>query len=73
VTIAVSAGMGKLMHQNAKHPDRIVNDRRDQNLMGLVSRGLGRPMLTHGTVLGRPGVTAGKAASNPEWNRAADD
>jgi hypothetical protein len=27
--------MGKLMHQNAKHPDRIVNDRRDQDLMGV--------------------------------------
>jgi hypothetical protein len=65
MTIPICTGMGKLMHQNAKHPDRIVNDRRDQDLMGLVRASLGRPMLTDGTVLGRPGVTAGKATSNP--------
>jgi hypothetical protein len=37
MTIPICTGMGKLMHQNAKHPDRIVNDRRDQDLMVLVS------------------------------------
>jgi hypothetical protein len=65
VTITVCRTMSQLMHQNAKHPDRIVNDRRDQNLMGVVRGSLGRPMLTDGTVLGRPGVTAGETTGNP--------
>jgi hypothetical protein len=65
VTIAVSTGMGKLMHQDTQDPDRVINDRRDQDLVGLISTSPGRPMLTDCTVLGRPGVTAGKAASNP--------
>jgi hypothetical protein len=65
VTIAVSAGMGKLMHQDTQDPDWIVNDRADQNLVGLISRGPGRPMLTHGTVLSRPGVTGWETTGNP--------
>jgi hypothetical protein len=66
VTIAIGSGMCKLMHQNAKHSDRVINDRRDQDLMRLVRASLGRPMLTDRTVLGRPGVARGKATSNPD-------
>jgi hypothetical protein len=64
MTIPVCTGMGKLMHQNAKHPDRIVNDRRDQNLMGLVREALAdqcsptaRFLADRALLLGKPQAT----------------
>jgi hypothetical protein len=69
MTVPIGSGMGQLMHQDAQDPDGIGNDRRDQDLMGAIGRGLARPVLTDCPILGGTGVIGRKPTGNPNGGR----